>query len=150
MIQQPRPEVTGFFHEDTNSVAHVCAGPGTRRCAQIAPVLDSDRNTRTTYTDFADRMIGFVRERQLELEWILDTHPHAGHFSAAPYLKEKLGTPLAIGSHRAADLEGDLQPSGLPGRQIATPVQQTRHLRQPRENRPHTGRPLIRCSTSAA
>jgi glyoxylase-like metal-dependent hydrolase (beta-lactamase superfamily II) len=98
MMQQPRPEVTGFFHEDTNSVAYVCADPGTRRSALIDPVLDFDRNARATFTDFADRMLGFVREQGLQVEWILDTHPHADHFSAAAYLKEKLGVPMAIGS----------------------------------------------------
>lgn len=92
-----RPEVTGFFHEPTNSVAYVAADAETRRCAIIDPVLDFDRNARSTYTDFADGMLAFVRERGLEVEWILDTHPHADHLSAAAYLKEALGVPMAIG-----------------------------------------------------
>ena len=53
MDEQHRPEVTGFFHEDTNSVAYIAADPATARCAVIDPVLDFDRNARATYTDFA-------------------------------------------------------------------------------------------------
>lgn len=102
MNEEHRPEVTGFFHEDTNSVAYIAADPATARCAVIDPVLDFDRNARATYTDFADRMLGFVRERGLEVEWVLDTHPHADHFSAASYLKEKLGGQTAIGTRVVA------------------------------------------------
>lgn len=55
--------MTGFFHEATSSIAYVCADPATRRYAAIDPVLDFDHNARTTFTDFADRMLGFLRER---------------------------------------------------------------------------------------
>lgn len=92
-----RPTVTGFYHEDTNSIAYVAADPVTQRCAIIDPVLDFDRACRGTHTSFADRMATFVREQGLTVEWILDTHPHADHFSAAPYLKEVFGAPTAIG-----------------------------------------------------
>ncbi|HEX2527582.1 MAG TPA: MBL fold metallo-hydrolase [Geminicoccus sp.] len=98
MSERYQPEVTGFFHEETNSVAYVCADPDTRRCAVIDPVLDLDRNARATHTEFADRLLGFIRERGLAVDWILDTHPHADHFSAAFHLKEKLAAPTAIGS----------------------------------------------------
>jgi glyoxylase-like metal-dependent hydrolase (beta-lactamase superfamily II) len=91
--------VTGFYEEQTNSIAYVVEDPGTRRCAIIDPVLDFDPACRGTHTRFADRMVDFVRERRLEVEWILDTHPHADHFSAAPYLKERFGAPTAIGEH---------------------------------------------------
>ena len=97
MSKQHQPEVTGFFHEDTSSIAYVAADPATGRCALIDPVLDFDVHARTTYTEFADRMLAFIRERSLDVEWILDTHPHADHFSAAPYLKDALGAPTAIG-----------------------------------------------------
>ncbi|WP_456316098.1 MBL fold metallo-hydrolase [Roseicella aerolata] len=93
------PVVTGFYHEDTNSIAYVAADPATGRCAIIDPVLDFDRARRGTHTTFADRMVAFVRGRGLTVEWILDTHPHADHFSAAPYLKEVFGAPTAIGEH---------------------------------------------------
>ncbi|WP_456309111.1 MBL fold metallo-hydrolase [Siccirubricoccus soli] len=94
-----RPVVTGFYHEDTNSIAYVAADPATGRCAIIDPVLDFDRARRGTHTTFADRMVAFVREQGLTVEWILDTHPHADHFSAAPYLKQVFGAPIAIGEH---------------------------------------------------
>jgi glyoxylase-like metal-dependent hydrolase (beta-lactamase superfamily II) len=95
------PVVTGFYHEDTCSIAYVVTDPATKRCAILDPVLDFDRACRGTHTSFADRMIGFVRGQGLRVEWILDTHPHADHFSAAPYLKEIFGAPTAIGEHIA-------------------------------------------------
>jgi glyoxylase-like metal-dependent hydrolase (beta-lactamase superfamily II) len=94
-----RPVVTGFYHKASNSIAYVAADPTTRRCAIVDPVLDFDRACRGTHTIFADRMVAFVRERGLTVEWILDTHPHADHFSAAPYLKEMFGAPTVIGQH---------------------------------------------------
>lgn len=90
-------EVTGFFDEATASVAYVAADPATRRCVLIDPVLDFDRNARATHTEFADRMAAFVTENGLAVEWVLDTHPHADHFSAAAYLKDKFAAPMAIG-----------------------------------------------------
>lgn len=92
-----RPLVTGFYDEETNSIAYVVADHATKRCAIIDPVLDFDRACRGTHTAFADRMAAFVRKQQLTVEWILDTHPHADHFSAGPYLKEMFGAPTAIG-----------------------------------------------------
>lgn len=94
-----RPVVTGFYDEETNSVAYVAADPATKRCALIDPVLGFDRACRSTHTRFADKMAGFVREQDLTVEWVLDTHPHADHFSAAPYLKEMFQAPMAIGEH---------------------------------------------------
>jgi glyoxylase-like metal-dependent hydrolase (beta-lactamase superfamily II) len=94
-----QPLVKGFYEKETSSVAYVVEDPATRRCAIVDPVLDFDRNCRSTATRFADDMIRFVEERGLTVEWILDTHPHADHFSAAPYLKERFGAPTAIGEH---------------------------------------------------
>ena len=96
-MAENRPDVTGFFHEPTNSVAYVAVDPVTRRAAIIDPVLDFDRDARATYPEFADRMLNFVRKQELAVEWILDTHPHADHLSAAAYLKERVGAPTAIG-----------------------------------------------------
>lgn len=96
-MSEAKPEVTGFFDEATGSVAYVAADPATRRCAVIDPVLDFDRNARATHSEFADRMAAFVGENGLTVEWVLDTHPHADHFSAAAHLKEKFGAPMAIG-----------------------------------------------------
>jgi glyoxylase-like metal-dependent hydrolase (beta-lactamase superfamily II) len=93
------PVVTSFYDKETNSIAYVAEDPATRRCALIDPVLDFDRACCATHTGLAERMVAFVRERGLTVEWILDTHPHADHFSAAPYLKGVLGAPTAIGEH---------------------------------------------------
>ncbi|MFC0387666.1 MBL fold metallo-hydrolase [Muricoccus vinaceus] len=96
-MSNKQPVVTGFYHDDTNSIAYVAADPATKSCAIIDPVLDFDRACRGTHTTFADRMVNFVREQGLTVRWILDTHPHADHFSAAPYLKEVFSAPTAIG-----------------------------------------------------
>ncbi|MBZ8133689.1 MBL fold metallo-hydrolase [Afifella sp. IM 167] len=101
MTDIARPEVTGFFDERTFSVQYVVADPATRRCAIIDPVLDFDEKSGATATINADRILDFVRQNGLSVEWILDTHPHADHFSAADYLKSKTGAPKAIGEHVA-------------------------------------------------
>lgn len=93
------PVATGFYHPETNSIAYVVSDPATGRCALVDPVLDFDHACRGTHTGFADRLAAFVREQGLKVEWILDTHPHADHFSAAPYLKGLFGAPMAIGEH---------------------------------------------------
>jgi glyoxylase-like metal-dependent hydrolase (beta-lactamase superfamily II) len=96
---QGRPEVTGFFHNETFSIAYLVVDPATKRAVIIDPVLDYDERAGRVSTTFADRMIAAVAEKGVAVEWILDTHPHADHFSAAQYLKEKLGAPTAIGAH---------------------------------------------------
>lgn len=92
-----RPQVTAFFDERTFSIQYVVADPATGRCAIVDPVLDFDEKSGAVATRNADRILDFVRENGLSVEWILDTHPHADHFSAARYLKEKTGAPTAIG-----------------------------------------------------
>jgi glyoxylase-like metal-dependent hydrolase (beta-lactamase superfamily II) len=92
-----RPIVTGFYHEPTSSVAYLVED-ATRHAAIIDPVLDYDEKAGRVSTRSADAMLGAVRERGLTVDWILDTHPHADHFSAAAYLKEQLGAPMAIGA----------------------------------------------------
>ena len=93
----PKPEVTGFFDKRTWSVQYVVADPETKKCAIVDPVLDYDEKSGQTATIHADNILQFVKEKGYEVEWILDTHPHADHFSAAAYLKEKTGAPTAIG-----------------------------------------------------
>lgn len=92
-----KPEVTAFFHEDTSTYSYVVAPPGGDAAVIIDPVLDFDYNSARTWTGTADRLLAFVRERGFEVEWILETHAHADHISAAPYLKRKLGAKIAIG-----------------------------------------------------
>lgn len=97
-----RPDVTGFYDAHTNSIAYVVVECATGRCAIIDPVLDFDLACGGTYTRSADQIVAFLHERGLTVEWVLDTHPHADHFSAAAYLKEVFGAPTAIGEHVVA------------------------------------------------
>lgn len=97
MSTTARPEVTGFYDARTFSIQYVAADPSTRRCAIIDPVLDFDEKSGSVKTENADRLLDFVEKHGLTVEWILDTHPHADHFSAAQYLKEKTRAPTAIG-----------------------------------------------------
>ena len=85
------PEVTGFYEPDTGSIQYVVVDPATQKCAIIDAVWNFDPKHARTDTHSADAILAFVRERGLQMEWILDTHPHADHFMAAAYLKEKLG-----------------------------------------------------------
>lgn len=92
-----KPDVTGIYDSRTGSIQYVVACPETRKCAIIDPVLDFDEKSASTATLNADKILALVAEHRYEVEWILDTHPHADHFSAASYLKEKTGAPIAIG-----------------------------------------------------
>lgn len=92
-----KPEVKGFFDQRTFSVQYVVSDPATRCCAIIDPVLDFDDKSGATATRSADALLDHVQAHGLHVEWILDTHPHADHFSAAGYLKERTGAPTAIG-----------------------------------------------------
>lgn len=92
-----QPEVAGFYDARTGSIQYVVACPSSRTCAIIDPVLDFDEKSGSTATTNADAILDYINSRNLKLEWILDTHPHADHFSAARYLKAKTGVPTAIG-----------------------------------------------------
>ncbi|WP_342640500.1 MBL fold metallo-hydrolase [Rhodoligotrophos ferricapiens] len=92
-----KPEVTGFFDRRTWSIQYVVADPETKKCAIVDPVYDFDEKSGQTASTNADRILEFVRDNGYEVEWILDTHPHADHFSAAAYLKQKTGAQTAIG-----------------------------------------------------
>lgn len=93
------PEVTGYFHEPTFSIVYIVADPATSKAAIIDPVLDYDEKAGRVSTEFADMLLAEIDKRGLDVVWILDTHPHADHFSAAAYLKDKIGAPTAIGAH---------------------------------------------------
>jgi glyoxylase-like metal-dependent hydrolase (beta-lactamase superfamily II) len=93
-----RPQVHGIFDPATWTVTYVVhAGPGSA-CAVIDSVLDYDPKSGRTRTRSADQVIAYVREHRLQVAWILETHAHADHLSAAPYLKRELGGRIAIGS----------------------------------------------------
>ena len=94
-----RPQVQSFFDDDTFTVSYVVTDTATKRCAIIDSVLDYDPKSGRTSKASADRIIEYVKNEGLEVEWILETHVHADHLSAAPYLHDKLGGKLAIGEH---------------------------------------------------
>lgn len=101
---QQKPHVQGFFDPRTFSIQYVVSDPATKTCAIIDPVLDFDEKSGATATRNADIILAYVQREGLTVEWILDTHPHADHFSAAQYLKAKTGAPTAIGA-RVVDVQ---------------------------------------------
>lgn len=94
-----QPIVKGFWDEPTGSWQYVFHDPATRQGAVVDPVWNFDPLAAATTTESADAIEAHVRAQGIEIAWILDTHPHADHFSAAQYLKSKLGAPTAIGEH---------------------------------------------------
>ncbi|MCH8466531.1 MAG: MBL fold metallo-hydrolase [Roseinatronobacter sp.] len=93
------PEVTAFFDEATFTVTYVVRDPNSAKCAIVDSVLDFDYASGRTDTRSADSVIAFVREKGYEVEWLLETHVHADHLSAAPYLQAALGGKIAIGEN---------------------------------------------------
>ncbi|WP_089177951.1 bifunctional sulfur transferase/dioxygenase Blh [Bosea sp. AS-1] len=98
------PQVRGFYEPRSGSIQYVVTDPKTRRCAIIDPVYEFDEKSGATATHQADEILAYVAREGLTVEWILDTHPHADHFSAAHYLKQKTGAPTAIGA-RVTDVQ---------------------------------------------
>jgi len=92
-------QVEGFFDPGTWTVSYIVLDTKTNRCALVDSVLDYDPKSGRTAHDSADRLIARVRELGATVEWILETHVHADHLSAAPYLKAQLGGRLGIGEH---------------------------------------------------
>jgi glyoxylase-like metal-dependent hydrolase (beta-lactamase superfamily II) len=95
------PNVTAFFDRSTNTISYVVADPATGKCAVIDSLLDYDAASGRTSTASADKLIGFVQSEGLDVEWIIDTHVHADHLTAAPYVRDKLGGKTGIGEHIA-------------------------------------------------
>lgn len=96
-----KPQVESFFHEPTYTVTHVVWDTDTETCAIIDPVLDFDAKSGRTGTAAADRVIEFVRSKGLRTAWVLETHVHADHLTAAPYVRDALGGQVGIGVHIA-------------------------------------------------
>jgi len=92
-----RPIVRCFFDEPTFTASYVLRDPATKKAAIIDSVLDFDAPSGRTSHGSADALIAYVQDENLEIEWLLETHAHADHLSAAPYLQEKLGGKTAIG-----------------------------------------------------
>lgn len=93
-----RPSVAGFFDQDTNTVSYVVHDPATNEAAIIDSVLDYDAAAGRTSNASADLILDYVSKNELKVVWLVETHAHADHISAAPYLQEKLGGKLVIGA----------------------------------------------------
>ena len=92
-----RPSNKGFFDEVTNTISYVVADDATKHCAIVDSVLDYEPNSATISYGSAEKLIAYVEEHGYSVDWILETHVHADHLSAAPYLQERLGGKIAIG-----------------------------------------------------
>ena len=93
-----KPIVYAFFDDATNTVSYIVREPEGRSCAIIDSVLDYDQATGRTDTSSADAIIAFVKANDLKVAWILESHVHADHLSAAPYLQDQLGGKVGIGT----------------------------------------------------
>ena len=92
-----KPKVKGFFDPATNTISYVVQDPGTNACAIVDSVMDIDYAAgRITYAH-ADAMIAYIKDHGLTLEWLIETHVHADHLSAAPYIQTALGGKIGIG-----------------------------------------------------
>ncbi len=93
------PEVTSFFDDDSNTFSYIVKDPDSKACAVFDSVLDLDYAAGRITQQSADKLLAHIEQHGLELEWIIETHVHADHLSAAPYLQEKGGGKIGIGEH---------------------------------------------------
>ncbi|MFN3171758.1 MAG: MBL fold metallo-hydrolase [Hyphomicrobiales bacterium] len=96
---QVKPDVTAFFDEATNTISYVVKDPNSQSCAIVDSVMDIDYAAGRITFDHADAIIAHVKANDLIVEWLLETHVHADHLSAAPYLQEQLGGQIGIGKN---------------------------------------------------
>jgi glyoxylase-like metal-dependent hydrolase (beta-lactamase superfamily II) len=94
-----KPEITAFFDEMTNTVSYVVKDPLSNACAVIDSVMDIDYAAGRISYDSADKIVAFIKQHNLKVEWLIETHAHADHLSAAPYIQGKLGGKLGIGEN---------------------------------------------------
>ncbi|MGE4592388.1 MULTISPECIES: MBL fold metallo-hydrolase [Alcaligenes] len=116
-------QVASFFHTDTSTFTYVVYAAGQRECAIIDSVLDYDAASGRSSTVSVQKVVDFVRQQQLDVQWILETHAHADHLSAAVWLQEQVGGKIAIGEHikqvqstfsRIFNIEAEIQANGTP------------------------------------
>jgi|TARA_B110000967_G_scaffold51128_1_gene52270 glyoxylase-like metal-dependent hydrolase (beta-lactamase superfamily II) len=102
--------ITAFFDEATFTITYIIADPDTKKCAVIDTVLDYDANMGRTRTDSADKVISSIKQQGLTIAWLIETHVHADHLSAAPYIQKQLGGTIAISDQitHVQDMFGDL------------------------------------------
>jgi glyoxylase-like metal-dependent hydrolase (beta-lactamase superfamily II) len=93
-----KPDVTAFFDTETNTVSYVVKDPSSTACAVIDSVMDIDYAAGRISYAAADKIVQHIRDKQLSVEWLIETHAHADHLSAAPYIQSKVGGKLGIGA----------------------------------------------------
>ncbi len=92
-----KPHVKAFFDEATNTISYVVREPNGKACAVIDSVMDIDYAAGSITYDGCDEIIEYIRQNELKLEWIIETHVHADHLSCAPYIQQELGGKIGIG-----------------------------------------------------
>ena len=92
------PDITAFFDKATNTISYIVCDPNGSACAVIDSVLDFDFASGRTDTRSADKLINFIKENKLDVQWLLESHVHADHLSAAPYIQMEVGGKIGIGS----------------------------------------------------
>ena len=117
------PQVASFFHADTSTFSYVVYAAGQSQCAIIDSVLDYDAAAARSSTESAQKIVDFVQQHKLQVQWILETHAHADHLSAAVWLQKQLGGQIAIGQHikqvqstfsRIFHIEAEIRADGTP------------------------------------
>lgn len=98
-ISPEKARVTTFFDEATNTLSYVVEDPASNACAVVDSVMDLDYASGSISFESADSIVSYISANRLQLEWILETHVHADHLSAAPYIQQQLGGKIAIGSN---------------------------------------------------
>ena len=98
-MKKTNTEIKAFFHQSTNTICYVVSDKKTKRAAIIDSCLDYDHADGSLDTEHADSVIEYLQTENLKPAWILETHVHADHLSAAPYFKEKFEVPVAIGKN---------------------------------------------------
>ena len=93
------PDVHSFFDESTNTACYIVKDPSSKSCAVIDSIWDFDFASGRMHTAHADNLIDVILSNQWNLEWVIETHVHADHLSAAPYLANRLGAKIGIGSN---------------------------------------------------
>ena len=93
------PNITAFFDQATNTISYIVCDPNGSACAVIDSVLDFDFASGRTDTRSADKLINYIKENKLDVQWLLESHVHADHLSAAPYIQMEVGGKIGIGSH---------------------------------------------------
>jgi glyoxylase-like metal-dependent hydrolase (beta-lactamase superfamily II) len=94
-----KPKVAGFFEPETSTISYIVKDPQSSSCAIIDPVMDIDYAAGRIGTGSADLLIDHVKLNGLQLEWLIETHAHADHLSAAPYIQSRIGGKIGIGDH---------------------------------------------------